>query len=88
MKTSCILAHPTVFVLVVAGFISVVVEAIVVEFLVVEIIVVEVEVIMVVIFVVVVVGVMVKVGTHLNLQVCGAHLMQQVFIFAILTMRL
>ena len=76
--------------LVVSGFISVVVEAIVVEVLVVEVIVVVVEVIMVVIFVavVVVVVVVVKIGRHSILQVCVAHLMLQVFIFAILTMRL
>ena len=76
--------------LVVSGFISVVVEAIVVEVLVVEVIVVVVEVIMVVIFVavVVVVVVVVKIGRHSILQVCVVHLMLQVFIFAILTMRL
>ena len=75
--------------LVVSGFISVVVEAIVVEVLVVEVIVVVVEVIMVVFFVaVVVVVVVVKIGRHSILQVCVAHLMLQVFIFAILTMRL
>ena len=75
--------------LVVAGFISVIVEAIVVEVLVLEVIVVVVEVIMVVLFVVVVVGVVVVVkdGKHLILKVSGAHLMQQVFIFPILTMR-
>ena len=75
--------------LVVAGFISVIVEAIVVEVLVLEVIVVVVEVIMVVLFVaVVVVVVVVKIGRHSILQVCVAHLMLQVFIFAILTMRL
>ena len=73
----------------VPGFISVVVGAIVVEVLVVEVIVVVVEVIMVVFFVaVVVVVVVVKIGRHSILQVCVAHLMLQVFIFAILTMRL
>ena len=58
--------------------------------LVLEVIVVKVIAVEVIIVEVAVVGVMVvvKVGIHLFLQNGGAHLMLQVFIFAILTMRL